>query len=210
AVIHLGVEDRAGDDALSLKGNSAAAGIHRYVLFLSRLHPKKGLENLLHAFLSLAKESDFREWRLVVAGSGSPDYVESLKRIATKYGAGDRVLFTGWLSGADKPSVLRNASLLALPSYQENFGLCVMEALAEGVPVLISPHVNLAPQIEKAEAGWISSLETGALRSALAAALSSKEERQKRGLAGRTLAKNFTWPIIAQQLTDLYMSVASK
>src|SRR4029079_17546448 len=104
-----------------------------YVLVLSRLHPKKGLDVLIDAFLSLFQKEKLGTWRLVIAGDGPADCVAKLKAAASAQP--DRVVFTGWLDEDKKHEVLAGASLLALPSYQENFGLCVMEALAHSVPV---------------------------------------------------------------------------
>jgi glycosyltransferase involved in cell wall biosynthesis len=125
-----------------------------YVLVLSRLHPKKGLDVLIDAFQSLVQTKEFSRWRLVLAGDGSSEYVSKLKNKVV----GDRILFTGWLEGERKDVVLGHASLVALPSHQENFGLCVMEALSHSVPVLVSPAVNLATEIASANAGWRRSL----------------------------------------------------
>ena len=212
AVIHLGVEDGessgSGDRQL-LRSEFPTLRTHPFVLFMSRLHPKKGLENLLKAFLALVDQEEFSDWRLMVAGDGSPEYARTLKQLTSSNAAEEQILFTGWLDGGMKEAVLREASLLALPSHQENFGLCVMEALARGVPVLISPQVNLAPQIENAGAGWVSELDGAQLKSTLAEALRSKQERTARGMAGQTLAKAFAWPIIARQLSALYASVQS-
>ena len=80
--------------------------------------------------------------------------------------ASDRIVFTGWLDGERKDAVLSGASLLVLPSHQENFGMCVMEALARSVPVLVSPHVNLAHEIVLANAGWIATVDKDALDTA--------------------------------------------
>ena len=100
-----------------------------------------------------------------------------------------------------------NASLLALPSHHENFGLCVMESLACGVPVLISPHVNLAPDIQAADAGWVAAVRRESVEVALAEALGSDGERRRRGEAGRSLARDYAWPIIAGRLCDAYRAV---
>ena len=179
-----------------------------YILVLCRLHPKKGLELLLEAFLSLIKQPKFKEWQLVVAGDGEPKYVASLRRIVMEDRGSDRVLFTGWLEGDAKISALREAALLALPSYQENFGISVMEALGCGVPVLISPHVNLAEEIQAAGAGWVVSLEPRALEQALVKVLLDVDERRRRGERGREFASRFKWPQIATQLVQLYRFVA--
>ncbi len=178
-----------------------------YVLVLSRLHPKKALEVLLAAFLSLIKRPEFREWRLVLAGEGPAAYVAALKRMVEEHEAAEFVVFPGWLDGEQKEAALGNARLLALPSHHENFGLCVMESMACGIPVLVSPQVNLAPEIEAARAGWIAEVEKDALEQALMEALGSETERERRGAAGLALANNFAWPVVATRLAALYASI---
>ncbi|MBI2360125.1 MAG: glycosyltransferase [Deltaproteobacteria bacterium] len=179
-----------------------------YVLTLCRLHPKKGLDLLLEAFLALTKRREFERWRLVVAGDGEPQYVATLRRIVRESGAADRILFAGWLEGPDKFSALKGAAILALPSYQENFGLSVMEALGCGVPVLVSPYVNLAGEIQAAGAGWVVSLEPVALEKTMAEVLLNGGERTRRGEAARKLAERFRWPEIAAQMIQLYKFLA--
>jgi glycosyltransferase involved in cell wall biosynthesis len=127
--------------------------------------------------------------------------------MAAAASASKHVLFPGWLDGDGKRAALHQASLLALPSYHENFGLCVMEALACGVPVLISPQVNLAPEVQAARAGWVAAVDKNSLAAALVSALSSEEERLLRGEAGRTLSNAFSWPAIAGMLSDVYSEV---
>jgi len=174
-----------------------------YLLVMSRLHTKKNLDVLIDAFLSLAEDSG---WRLVVAGDGPADYVAKLK---SKVGSRqDRVLFTGWLEGERKNAVLAGASLLVLPSHQENFGLCVMEAMAHSVPVLVSPNVNLAAEIAVANAGWISAIDKEALATTLAEALTDKDELAKRGRAGKQLSQKYSWENAAKKLVALYKEIS--
>jgi len=180
---------------------------HPYVLVLSRLHPKKGLDVLVDAFRSLVEQKDFTHWRLVLAGEGPDEYVQTLKQKVSAHRAEELVLFPGWLEGDEKNAFLRGASLLALPSYQENFGLCVIEALAAGVPVLVSPHVNLADEIEGAGAGWISRVEAGSIHETLTSALGDPAKLGRRGALGRVFAERFDWPNVAGMLTQLYESV---
>ena len=130
-----------------------------------------------------------------------------LKRRAAA--AADKISFAGWLDGERKELMLRGASLLALPSYQENFGLCVMEALARSVPVLISPHVNLANEIDSANAGWIAPVETEALATTLAAALRDGDELAKRGRAGKQLSLRYSWERVADSLAKLYTEITN-
>ena len=193
-VIPLGVETGASNGRLDRDP---------YVLVLSRLHPKKGLDVLIDAFLSLVQRAQFSQWRLVIAGDGPSEYVSMLKAKA----ADDRIKFTGWLDGDEKNAVLSGASLLVLPSHQENFGLCVMEALAHSVPVLVSPNVNLAPEIAAAHAGWIASTDKTALEEKLAEALLDRDELARRGRAGLQLALRYSWENSARELADLYRSV---
>ena len=179
-----------------------------YVLVLSRLHPKKGLEVLQDAFLSLMQEEKFKQVRLVLAGEGKESYEQFLKSRIQGHCAAGSIVFPGWLAGERKDVALQNATLLALPSRQENFGVCVMESLACGVPVMVSPQVNLSQQIETAGAGWIAEIDETSLKAAMIEALSSATERAARGIAGQELAKNFTWPIVASELNKLYQSVS--
>ena len=175
-----------------------------YVFVLSRLHPKKGLDVLIDAFLALVQEPKFAAWRLVIAGDGPADYTASLKARA---GSSERVIFTGWLDGDKKDAVLSCSSLLALPSHQENFGLCVMEAFSHSVPVLLSPHVNLAEEIVLANAGWIATVDKASLQTRLAEALSDEEELARRGRAGKQLSQKYSWENTAKGLADLYRSI---
>ncbi len=96
--------------------------------------------------------------------------------------------------------MLSGASLLVLPSHQENFGLCVMEALSHSVPVLVSPHVNLAEEIALANAGWIATVDKDALATRLAEALGDEEERARRGRAGKQLSQKYSWESAAKRL----------
>jgi glycosyltransferase involved in cell wall biosynthesis len=186
-------------------------GSQPYVLVLGRLHPKKGLESFIEIFLQLANTADYRQWRLVVAGDGEPDYVASLKRLIHQQRGEDKIFFAGWLGGLDKMVALRGAALLALPSRQENFGLVVAEALACGTPVLVSTQVNLADEITAAKAGWVAPLERAAWLETLSHALRDDDERARRGLAGRELARaRFTWPGVATELARLYGAVRAQ
>ncbi|MBX7223620.1 MAG: glycosyltransferase [Blastocatellia bacterium] len=180
-----------------------------YILFLSRLHPKKGVEILLDAFAGLQQDARFRDWHLVVAGDGEPDYVASLRRIVQDGGQTNHVHFIGWADGPVKVSAYRRAALFALPSFQENFALCVVESLACGVPVLISPHVNLAPEVTNAGAGWVADVEGTAFAETLLEVCANPTERHIRGERGKKFVHScFDWPVVALALNSLYASLA--
>ncbi len=205
-VIGLGVEINDGAKE-KLAGHPPILPEGPYALVMSRLHPKKGLDVLIDAFLSLVQQERFAHWRLVVAGDGPQDHVLKLREMV---GESDRVLFTGWLDGEEKNAVLSGASLLVLPSHQENFGMCVMEALSRSVPVLVSPHVNLAEEVVLANAGWIATVDKQALTTRLAEALNDDEERTRRGLAGKQLSRKYSWENAAQSLVELYREVLTQ
>jgi glycosyltransferase involved in cell wall biosynthesis len=182
---------------------------HRYLLVLSRIHPKKGLDVLIDAFSAVTSTSRFSDWRLVIAGDGPSDYVSRLREIVIAKDATTRVLFPGWVDGDNKNRLLQHASLLVLTSYQENFGVCLLEAMACAVPVLVSPHVNLAEEIQSAGAGWVSEVDGRSLENALVDALGNDKERIERGIAGRELSKRFSWNNTATQLVQLYSSITA-
>lgn len=173
----------------------------RYVLSLSRLHPKKGLDVLIDAFMACKQDS----WRLVIAGDGPQDYVSLLKQKAR---GSERIVFTGWVEGERKEELLRGASLFALPSYQENFGLSALEAMAHGVPVLVTPEVNLALEIEAAKAGWVFKRET--LREGLDGLLKDEADRNARGRAAYEFAKRYSWEKTATDLINLYKECSTR
>ncbi len=179
-----------------------------YVLVIGRLHPKKRLDLLIDVFLELTSTPSYRHWRLVVAGDGEVEHVASLKQLVRQRGGDDRILFSGWLDGSDKRAALRGAAVLALLSAQENFGVVVAEALACGVPVLISTQVNLADEITAANAGWVVPLERQTVLKTLANVLLDEQERHTRGGAGRQLARaHFRWPGVAAELGRLYANL---
>ena len=113
------------------------------VLFLGRLHHKKGLELLIPAFARAKLDDAF----LVIAGPDPDNYAKALRDLAAREGVSDRLLFTGMLRGCDRVEAFVDADLFALPSYQENFGIAVVEALAAGCPVLISDQVNIYREV---------------------------------------------------------------
>lgn len=215
-VIPLGVDpellehrDR-GNAGAGTEGPSGVTG-PPYVLALGRIHEKKGLELLIDAFLEAANQRQLSDWRLVIAGDGEPGYVARLRARVAGQGAGRRVVFTGWLDGTSRIETLRQAAVAASPSHQENFGLSVVEALACGVPALVSPHVNLAVEIAEVGAGWVTPLERPALATSLREVMRDEPERLRRGRAGRELVRRrFTWPVVADQLMAVYGAAAAR
>ena len=177
-----------------------------YVLALSRIHPKKNLEALIDAFAEVvgAGTADSSRWRLVLAGTGDPAYQAALASLIRQRGVEDRVSFVGWVDGVQKRELIRRASLFALLSLHENFGLSVLEAQAAGVPALVSESVDLAEAIAEARSGWVCALNRRDLTTALARALGEAAARRSMSGSARHLAASYTWPMVAARLVTLY------
>lgn len=201
-VIPLGVDVVPGDET--------AVGPDRapVVLFMSRLHPKKQVARLIDAFAA-ARARIAPAWTLVIAGDGDAEYVATLKAHAARV-AGDAIEFAGWVSGDRRRELLNRAALFALPSEHENFGLAALEAMAAGVPVVLSPRVELAGAVISAGAGWISRTDGAALAETLADAMADAEMRRRRGAAARQLAGGYSWDRVAERLEILYREAVAR
>ncbi len=125
----------------------------RILLFLGRIHPKKGCDLLVSAFAAVAAQQP--DLHLVMAGPCHDDWKSDLQRQAANLGVGPRITWTGMLSGDLKWGAFHSAEAFILPSHQENFGIAVAEALACGVPVLISDQVQIWREIEQDGAGFV-------------------------------------------------------
>jgi glycosyltransferase involved in cell wall biosynthesis len=126
-------------------------GNKKILLYLSRLHEQKGLNFLLEAWQSVS--GNFPDWHLVIAGDGEPAYVAELQRTVREAELTDSVTFTGPVHGDDKWGLLKKANIFVLPTYSENFGLVVAEALACGVPVITTKGTPWS-YLETKECGW--------------------------------------------------------
>jgi glycosyltransferase involved in cell wall biosynthesis len=176
-----------------------------FVLTLSRLHPKKGLDLLLNAFIDLKAQNKLAVWHLVVAGDGEADYVKGLRRIARGTAAESAIHWVGWLEDAAKFEALAEADLFVLSSLQENFGISAVESMACGTPVLLSRQVGLALEVCNAGAGWVVNLKGDGLRNGLVEAADNSTELAIRGDGARELVRErFTWPRIAGEWTAVY------
>ncbi|MGI9113635.1 MAG: glycosyltransferase [Chthoniobacterales bacterium] len=124
----------------------------RMLLFLGRIHPKKGCDMLIDA---LPRRASTDPVTLVIAGPDQVGWSAQLRERLARMDVSPRVIFTGMLEGAMKRGAFENADAFILPSHQENFGVSVVEALSHGVPVLISDKVNIWREIETDRAGYI-------------------------------------------------------
>jgi glycosyltransferase involved in cell wall biosynthesis len=163
-VVPLGTSEPPANEQEQEKAFSTAfpnIGSRRVILFLGRLHEKKGCDLFLRAFLDLLQTKPHEVWsdlHLMMAGPCShPEYLQVLRQIADRCESVSpgSVSFPGMLSGDLKWGALRRAEVFVLPSHQENFGIAVVEALACGTPVLISRPVNIWREIEASGAGLV-------------------------------------------------------
>ncbi len=125
----------------------------RILLFLSRIHPKKGVDLLIEAFAALASIDP--RLQLVIAGPDQMSWQAALQQRSAELGVAERITWPGMLSGELKWGAFRCAELFCLPSHQENFGIVVVEAMACGLPVAIAEPVNISAEVSAAGAGLV-------------------------------------------------------
>jgi glycosyltransferase involved in cell wall biosynthesis len=175
------------------------------ILFLGRLSHKKGLEVLLDAFERLNRTLPAM---LVIAGPDDETLAPAIRRQAVALGVGERVHLTGMLDGETRRAALGAANAWVLPSRTENFGTAVVEALAAGVPTVISTAVNLAPDLQAAEAALVVPVDAGRVADALTRVLADRETAEGLSRRGKELARRFDWAAVAPQLRALYEGAA--
>jgi glycosyltransferase involved in cell wall biosynthesis len=172
------------------------------VLFLSRLHPKKGLDYLIPALAQSERRLTF-----VLAGAGDPEYETELKSLIAANHLQDRTRCTGMVTGELKDLLLQGSDLFALTSYSENFGVSVLEALASGLPALVTPGVALADLVDKQQLGYIPELDVHEIATSIGQALDDPDRSQQIGIRARQFTiDNYTWVKIATDLIEVYRS----
>jgi glycosyltransferase involved in cell wall biosynthesis len=181
----------------------------RLVLFLGRLHPKKQPEVLIEAFARIADTIEGAH--LVLAGPGDERYLATLAARVRSRGVAERTTFTGPLTGAAVTEAYRAAEIFVLPSLQENFGNAIIEAMAAGCPVLVSDRLDLAEEIDKAQAGLVCPATADDFAAALRALLDDPAAAAKMGANGHDVVlKNYTWDPITDRLAGVYHDVIER
>jgi glycosyltransferase involved in cell wall biosynthesis len=174
------------------------------ILFLSRLHHKKGLEYLIPA---LGKLSDYR-FTFVLAGSGSQEYESEIKSLLVSNGIKNRTHITGFVKGEIKDLIMQGSDLFALTSYSENFGVAALEALAVGLPVLLTPGIALADLVAQQHLGYVAELQVTAIAASIQQALDHPHEAKEMGdRAQKLILENYTWDRIASKLISVYTEI---
>jgi glycosyltransferase involved in cell wall biosynthesis len=206
AVVPLGV-DLAEFSELPERGVFRRERLNGYedpvILFLGRLTFKKGIDLLIEAFARARRESFCR---LVIAGPDDEGLEPSLRAVAERCGVTDDVAFVGPVYGRDRLAALACADIWALASHTENFGVAVVEAMASGLPVVISPAVNIAAEVAAAQAGIVAELTAEAFANVLRALLADQNRRRTLADSARAFAGRFEWRAIMPSLTEMYQA----
>jgi glycosyltransferase involved in cell wall biosynthesis len=170
------------------------------VLFLGRISWKKGLDRLLNAF-ALANRG-----KLAIVGPDDEGLVPELQRLAEKLRIGDRVVFLPrTVLGSDKEHLFAAAQVFVLPSYSENFGNTVLEAMQRGVPAVVTPQVGAAEIVKEAHGGMVVQGDPKPLGEAINRLINDQTLAQNMGEAGRCyVLEHYGWPHIAAQMEGLY------
>jgi glycosyltransferase involved in cell wall biosynthesis len=176
------------------------------VLFLSRLHPVKRVELLLDAWPEVQRRCP--DARLVIAGDGEPSYIAKLRGRSKPLG--NSVTFAGYVDGDAKAALLQTARVFVLPSLHENFGIAVLEALAGGLPVVITPEVQLSTFVATHSLGIVSEASASSLADSIVSALEDRVLRERCRRQGPALVSRYFSPhAIGAQLLDMYRFATS-
>ncbi|SFR31329.1 Glycosyltransferase involved in cell wall bisynthesis [Robiginitalea myxolifaciens] len=176
----------------------------REILFLSRIHPKKGIENLIQAW-SMIPESERKEWKVNVVGNGQENYIKSLKNLVKENNLQSSIDFSPPIYGAKKQELFNRAEIFVLPTYTENFGIVVTESLASGTPVITTKG---APwhDLEIYNCGWWIDIGVLPLFKVLRESIKlPKEDLKSMGINGRKLIESkYDISITGNQMARLY------
>ncbi len=176
------------------------------ILFLSRLHYKKRPDLLIKSLGDLVKLR--QDFHLIMAGSGDNNYVSYLQDLVNEIGLTEFTSFAGFVSGRSKDLLLQGSDLFVLPSFSENFGIVVAEAMAVGLPIIITPGVQIAPEIAEAQAGLVVEGEIDELAKAIIQLLNAPQLRIQMGENAKKLAsQKYSWEAIATELIQYYTKI---
>jgi glycosyltransferase involved in cell wall biosynthesis len=200
----LGEPDPAAGERFRSK-YSATMG-RRLVVYFGRINFKKGLDILARAFAHVAR--DRSDLHLVLAGPDTEGYGQKVRGWLAEGGVLEKATFTGLLEREDRFAALQQAEVFALPSYSENFGQVVAEAMASGVPVVISDQVNIWREVSQAGAGLVVPCDAEATAQALRRLLDDSEQGRQMGSNGRRwVAEHLPWKVVGTQMARAYEGI---
>ena len=179
----------------------APASTQRRMLFLSRIHPKKGLAQFVDAWRAVRQPG----WKIIVAGPDEGGHQAEIQQLVSNRQLDADFDFPGPVAGEQKRRLFESADVFVLPTFSENFGVVIAEALSYGLPVLTTRGAPWAV-LERINAGWWVEPDADGISRGLRAALSTTvEERSSMGRSGRSLiTRNFGWPMAARKTYDAY------
>lgn len=181
-------------------------GDKKIILFFGRINFLKGLDLLVPAFARIARERG--DVHLVLAGPDNEGYAKKVKTWVRNEGMEERVTFTGMLQGELKLALLRESEMLVVPSYGENFGIAVIEAMACSLPVLISNKINICHEVKAADAGMVVECDVTQITDAMHTVLDDPVRAAEMGHRGRRLVEErYSWPRVAEKLEGIYQSL---
>lgn len=176
------------------------------VLFLGRLHFKKGLDLLIQAFHQVNQQ--YPKSRLLIVGPDNDNYGAQVRSWVHEYGLDSKVQFVGHLDKDDVIQAYVDADVFVLPSYTENFGMTVIEAMACKLPVVISDQVNIHNEVAKSGGGLVTSCDAKEVADAVTKLLNNVNLCKSMGTAGRNAVKvKYAWPAIVDNLTKEYEEI---
>ena len=182
---------------------------NKIVLFLGRLHPKKGLENLGLAFKEIAKKRG--DIYLVVAGTGENKYVREVKSFYDKLGISNKTVFTGMLLGKEKLSAFYGSDIFVLSSYGENFGIAALEAMACQLPVIVSNRVGLSTYVDYFKTGLVINNHQKQIIEAIEKLLSNKSLLNNMAInCSKFIKDEFCIEKIANQMSKTYKKIINE
>jgi len=171
--------------------------------FLSRIDPKKGLDVLIKAL----SKANF-EYKLLIAGDGEEEYINSLKNLATEYGNAENLEWVGWKNGEEKFDFLSKLDLFALTSHNENFAVVVIEALSVGTPVLLSDKVGLHKYVHDRDMGWITDMNADNITKQLNKLYIERSKLKKINVGAPSIIKEeYNDSALAKEYLQLYQNV---
>jgi glycosyltransferase involved in cell wall biosynthesis len=180
----------------------------KVILFLGRIHPKKGLDILAEAFGKIIRKQ--HNASLLIVGPDSDSYRSKIEKILAREGVLDKAIFTGTLTGNHKLAALSRADIFVLPSHSEGFSMSILEAMGCGLPVVITKQCHF-PEVEQMQAGKIIDGDATELSEIIMELLNNPQLCRKMGKAGQKLVRDkYTWDEVADKMIGVYEEILKK
>jgi glycosyltransferase involved in cell wall biosynthesis len=180
----------------------------KVILFLGRIHPKKGLDTLAEAFGMIVRKN--KNACLLIVGPNSDNYRHQIEKILSREDLSNKAIFTGTLMGNLKLAALNRADIFVLPSHSEGFSISILEAMGCGLPVIITNQCHF-PEVEQMQAGKITDGDAAQLAEIIMELLDNPKLCRQMGQAGKELVRDrYTWGKAADKMIELYEKILNK